>query len=101
MRRIIAIVATLAVASCTSEPVFAHSWYDADCCSQKDCEPMAADYLPVEDGAYILPNGERVSVDKTRPSLDGRYHWCRHTSDSTLIRPKDRQNCLYVPNNGV
>lgn len=106
LRRIIAIVATLAVASCTGQPVFAHSWYDKDCCDIRDCEPMTEDYLPVEGGMYVLPNGERVSVDKTRPSLDGKFHWCRSIAwaegqKRTLIRPADKPNCLYVPNNGV
>lgn len=76
----------------------AHSWYDAECCNDKDCEPMEADYLPVENGQYLLPNGERVAINNVRPSLDGRYHWCRI---QTLIRPQHKLACLYVPSNGV
>jgi hypothetical protein len=84
---------------------FAHSWYDKGCCDIRDCQPMTEDYLPVENGMYILPNGERVSVDNARPSLDGKFHWCRFLgfegASGSLIRPSGQPNCLYVPNNGV
>jgi hypothetical protein len=81
-----------------SQPSHGHSWYDADCCNDKDCEPMEADYLPVENGQYLLPNGEKVAVNNVRPSLDGRYHWCRIRD---LIRPQGKLSCLYVPSSGV
>lgn len=59
--------------------VHAHSWYDTDCCNERDCAPAKVEHLP--DGKIKLSN-ERgwVIVDPKikppRPSQDEQYHVC-------------------------
>lgn len=81
--------------------VEAHSWYDSECCSSSDCEMMAEKFLPQSAREWILPNGERVPIENTRPSLDGDFHWCRHNGKDGIIRSSGKPVCLYVPPGGV
>lgn len=69
----------------------AHSWYDKDCCDERDCRPATPEEV------QVVPNGFTVrykgmvrnfSRTEFRPSQDGRYHIC---VTPVIIR------CLYVP----
>lgn len=71
-------------------------WYDAACCSRRDCEVLAPEAVEdVEGGWHVRYRAKLgLAVDvfvpsgKERASQDGRFHGCA-TSDRFL--------CLYVP----
>lgn len=82
----------------------AHSWYPADCCSDRDCWPMGQDADASEPDPVIVPGGYRthdgifVPQAQTRPSRDGRFHVCRYGGDpkgGVISMPKGV--CLFVP----
>ena len=77
-------------------PALTHSWYDPDCCSDRDCEPVSA-------VTFVASNPEAVPVmvvttsfgtkpvtarTKIRESKDSRMHACIYQGE--LI-------CLYMP----
>lgn len=76
----------------------AHEWYEPQCCSGLDCEPIS--FEAVEDTPagyhvrYLSKTGLAVDImvpfDKTRHSQDGRFHGCASPV---------RFLCLYVPRN--
>lgn len=71
-------------------PSFSHSWYDYDCCSDQDCEPVKIQ--TDSNGNYaIIKNGQKWYIDKPRlirPSQDDQYHVCIYMN---------QVYCLYVP----
>lgn len=84
---------------------FGHSWYDLDCCSQRDCAP-ADEVVFNGDGATIVTitlNEKKYTIvypknfpkDKIRPSHDGKYHGCAQVN----VEPP-APLCLYVPISG-
>lgn len=83
----------------------AHSWYDLECCSDRDCWPMGTDSDAREPDPTIVPGGYRthdgifVAQRDTRPSRDGRFHVCRSQGelDGGVIAPSGRPVCLFVP----
>ena len=77
----------------------AHSWYDAECCSAQDCEPIAAELVHVEGGDYVLPTGDRIPMDQARRSRDRDFHWCRKLNENPrpLIRLDGKLACFYAP----
>jgi len=70
----------------------AHSWYDHDCCSDKDCAPV--NEIKEGPGGYTLPNGDLMKYGdgRIRQSVDNQFHWC-HNGVITY--------CLYVPGRGI
>lgn len=86
-------------------PVWAHSWYPYDCCSDRDCWPMGADADAKEPdprivpGGYLTHDGHFMAQRDTRPSRDGRFHTCRAGGSLTgkLITPSGGPFCLFVP----
>jgi hypothetical protein len=84
-----------AVIALLPAPALSHSWYDGDCCSEKDCAEIPFVQTPrIVPGGYILHDGTWVGVDdkKRRDSKDARWHRCEH--------PRFGFRCLYVPNGG-
>ena len=73
--------------------VFGHSWYDAECCSDRDCAPI--DYVPkpLPGGSFLLNTGEVVEPGRVKWSRDEHYHLCRSPNTGQLY-------CLYVPPSG-
>ena len=71
----------------------AHDWYPIECCSDKDCAPMAeADTpKPLDGGDWLLTTGELVPRAKVKWSPDGLFHLCR--SPSVIY-------CLFIPPQG-
>jgi len=77
-------------------PAAAHSWYDASCCSNRDCEPIPPEAINETAVGYEVnyfskqgfPVHGFMPREKARHSQDGRFHGCA-TSTRFL--------CLYVP----
>lgn len=77
---------------CTwSDRAFSHSWYDPECCSDRDCHPVdSRELAEAADGTWIyLPTGARFERSKIRPSRDARFHICVLESTGASL-------CLYV-----
>lgn len=77
-------------------PVAAHSWYDPDCCSDRDCEAVSTvTYVASDPGSVPVmvvttSFGTKPVTAKTkiRESKDSRMHACIY--QGALI-------CLYMP----
>jgi hypothetical protein len=86
----------------------AHSFYPAECCSDRDCWPMgnAPDAKEPEPQftrvGWKLSDGSIIAFNQTRPSPDGRFHVCRHAGslNGSVIRPHSRPVCLFTPQQG-
>ena len=90
------------IALIISSQVFAHSWYDLECCDLRDCEPMPKGSVILTPQGYYLPNGVTVPYDQARPSMDEDYHWCRWNKDSpVVIHPPGKNICFYAPLGGA
>jgi hypothetical protein len=88
----------LVLALLAATPVAAHSWYEAECCSAQDCEPLAPDQVRIEGDDYVLPGGHRVPINRARRSRDRDYHWCRTLgTPRTFIEPQGKLQCFYAP----
>jgi hypothetical protein len=89
-----ALVLLLAVAP--TAPSHAHGWYDADCCSGHDCEPVqnvtyvASDPTqpPVMIVTTSLGTKPKTPQTKIRDSKDSKMHACIY---------QERLICLYMP----
>jgi hypothetical protein len=87
---------TLLIAAALSSPASSHSWYDADCCSDHDCEPVSAVSYVASDPSSVpvmvvttnLGTKPVTPMTKIRQSKDGRMHACIY---------QDRLLCLYLP----
>lgn len=86
-----------------SSQAVAHSWYPYECCSDKDCEMVAAKDIKRDDTSWVLPNGERIPFENARESPDAEFHWCRYTNGKTdpIIKPVGKAPCLWVPGGGA
>jgi hypothetical protein len=77
-------------------PALTHSWYDPDCCSDRDCEPVSAvafvastpGAIPVMVVTTSFGTKPVTSRTKIRESKDSRMHACIYQGE--LI-------CLYMP----
>jgi hypothetical protein len=93
----LAVVAlALLIAAALWTPASAHSWYDADCCSDQDCEPVSAvayvasdpSTMPVMVVTTSLGTKPLTQMTKIRQSKDSRMHACIY---------QGRLLCLYMP----
>jgi hypothetical protein len=87
----------LALALC-GRPARGHSIYEYDCCSDRDCAPVAeGEILDVAEGYRVRLTGETFghADPKVRFSPDGRWHRCSEGG-----RPQGKTLCLYVPGRG-
>jgi len=84
---------------CAPTIVSGHSWYDADCCSDKDCFPAENVVYYSYDRSYTADvHGRHVRVGpevKKLPSRDGGYHACLRDRPGMPVKVK----CWYVPAN--
>ena len=94
-----------------TSPAKAHSWYEADCCSLRDCAPLDAAavvesplgfVVTVRPGTHPMwPASKTESLvtvypyrsSKVRPSRDDQWHVCISSAGAPL--------CLYVIGGGV
>jgi hypothetical protein len=88
----IACVALLLVTA--SSGAGAHSWYDAQCCSDKDCSPaLGADVDPDGSMSIEIAPSNFIQIPAgfpKRPSRDFDFHVCILSG---------RVLCVYVPGN--
>lgn len=94
----------LGAALLSAAPALSHSWYDAACCSDYDCQPVSEETitrLPNGDVRIILRPGDHKMVDtytldeivlpdRIRRSRDGSWHACVAKSSRKIL-------CLYEP----
>lgn len=80
--------------------VMAHSFYDATCCNDRDCAPLAPEQVQVTPQGYVLPNGQTVPFGQERVSPDKDYHWCRYPGTQPLVHPYNERVCFYAPSQG-
>jgi hypothetical protein len=71
----------------------AHSWYDQDCCHDRDCGPVSmedVEELANGDWRYIPENKIFSKAEgRVRPSHDGKFHVC--------LQPHTRfPYCIYI-----
>src|SRR6185503_1082224 len=91
---VVALATAMAVAA--ARPARSHSWYDADCCSDHDCEPVSAvsyvasdpKSLPVMVVTTNLGTKPVTPLTKVRQSKDSKMHACIY--QGVLL-------CLYLP----
>lgn len=67
-----------ALISLISSAASSHSWYDPDCCSDRDCRPVDADDMAEIGGGCwkYLPTGATFCGNRVRPSKDKHWHVC-------------------------
>jgi hypothetical protein len=77
-----------------------HGWYDAECCSDKDCFPARNVRYYAYDRSYTAEvHGHHVRVGpevRKLLSLDAEYHACIRARPGMEIKVK----CWYVPGTG-
>jgi len=92
----------------SAEPAQAHEWYDANCCSGRDCAPISTDRVDVTREGYVitLKVGDHPVLKRDRvyrlpfdsrtlkESRDGNFHLCIGIRTNNLL-------CLYEPTGGV
>lgn len=72
----------------------AHSWYPAECCSDRDCYPLPDGSVKKVPGGYqLIENGEFIAEKDTREGRDDQFHICRW--------PDGRRICFFRPHNGT
>ena len=79
----------------------AMGWYDAMCCSNRDCRPIMAGEVELHaDGWYVVPADRTVPFGdwKIKPSKDVRIHICM-TNHGANGSPN--VVCLYIPDPGT
>jgi hypothetical protein len=83
----------LCMYSCTMTPAPAHSWYERDCCHDKDCHPIAscAEIKELPDGSYVW-NGITFAKASRRVSHDNSCHVCVMEG-----MPLHYGICIYIP----
>ena len=95
-RTFLAVMLAAGLLVALAEAVSAHSWYDPDCCSDRDCEPVSAityvasdpNSVPVMVVTTSFGTKPVTSRTKIRESKDSRMHACIY--QGALI-------CLYMP----
>jgi len=86
----------LLLAAAPFHPALSHGWYDADCCSGHDCEPVQSVTYVASDPAAppvmivttSLGTKPKTPQTKIRDSKDGKMHACIY---------QERLICLYMP----
>lgn len=79
-------------------PAHAHSWYDPECCHDRDCRPVPdAEIVERADGVYIPSSGDLIPYgsSKIRMSPDGKKHLCT-VAGAVGSAPL----CIYLPGRG-
>ena len=76
--------------------VTAHSWYPAECCSQRDCMPADSMSMDARGDLLVIVGTQKIWVPRgfdVRPSQDNRIHICFHLDDHKFLMPL----CLFIP----
>lgn len=76
----------------------AHSWYPYECCSERDCFPVAVEDVKTIPGGWSLEDGTFIGYREARVSPDGKYHVCRHNDGKgKLINLPGKPACFWAP----
>lgn len=76
----------------------AHSWYPFECCSERDCFPVAVHDVKIVPAGWMLTDGTLVKHNEARPSPDGQFHICRsQDGKGSLIRMHSKPACFWAP----
>jgi hypothetical protein len=80
-----------------ANPLKAHAWYDAACCSDRDCKPVDDGVVAEKaDGVHVQGHGILSRTDsRLRMSRDDRDHLCVPSYDKTKLL------CVYRKPNGM
>jgi hypothetical protein len=94
-------------------PARAHSFYDPECCSDKDCAPIDSKLVRITDSGYVVTVGPGqhpmvkhapvsfvIPYHTARESPDGRYHVCiteQHVSPDGTAQFGASMLCFYRP----
>jgi hypothetical protein len=92
----VAVALGLLIAAMPAGPARSHSWYDPDCCSGHDCEPVSAVTYVASDPGTVpvmvvttsLGTKPVTPMTRIRESKDSRMHGCIY--QGALL-------CLYMP----
>lgn len=92
MSRLVALLVALPSAA------LAHSWYPWECCSNRDCYPVAVENVRAGGGGWTLEDGTFVAYSEARASPDDRFHVCRREDGKgALIRIQKKPACFWAP----
>jgi hypothetical protein len=71
-----------------------HDWYPKECCSGKDCAPLAANQVTRVANGYWIYNRQFWARDKIKQySPDGQYHVCKNPG-------AEKAHCFFPPSEG-
>jgi hypothetical protein len=92
----VVVVLALLIVVALARPARSHSWYDPDCCSDRDCEPVSAvsfvasdtNSVPVMVVTTSFGTKPVTYMTKIRESKDSRMHACIY---------QGKLLCLYMP----
>ncbi len=72
----------------------AHGWYDAACCSGRDCSPVLKQWTGKDGRWHVLTKHGSATIERGltefRPSKDDRFHAC-------IVDWRIPAKCLYAP----
>lgn len=78
---------------------YPHSWYDYECCSERDCRATTlGEVVRQDDGWLVVSTGEVIAFQgdkRLRHSLDPLTHVCL-MSQIFDGKPTLRVRCLYI-----
>lgn len=72
--------------------ILIHSWYPAECCSDRDCRPVPCEQLVEHGDGSVEYRGLSFTGTMVRNSLDGQCHVC-------LDEHNARPYCVFIQNN--
>jgi len=88
----------------------AHSWYDLECCSGRDCAPVSAKHVSATPNGWLveLAQGDHPMMGPDREPLtvlipydDGKVRRSRDSDFHACVRPyMAGLYCLYIPEMG-
>lgn len=91
------VVRTFIILLLLTTNAFAHSWYDHECCSDKDCHP-------IEDCDELIDNADGsvrwkdfvFSKERVKPSQDKYCHVCVYESKGGYGYQNKTPMCVYI-----
>lgn len=96
--RVFALAIVLLFGLAMAAPLFAHSWYPWECCSDRDCAPVPAGKVKEVFGGWLLEDGTFIAYAEARVSPDKDFHVCRRQDGKgPLIRLDKKPACFWAP----
>lgn len=96
---------TFILTALIAQAAFAHSWYDPECCSDRDCAPITEPLKYNSKGEILAKTKHGYTIiprdHKIRPSKDEDIHVCMniYIPDKPLDKktPTFKFLCIYRP----